>query len=319
MALDDHVAQLIEALNSQGFTSFEQLSVEQARAVIDTFTGLQAPAQDVARVVNLTFPGGGGDLPVRIYVPAAAGPVPETPLPVVLYFHGGGFIGGSIDVADEPCRAVANGTGAIVVSAEYRLAPEHRFPAAPDDACAALNWVAAHIADFGGDPDNIVIAGDSAGGNLAAVTALRARNEAGPSLRGQVLIYPVIDPSAEFPSTREYAEGYVITKRGLDWFWMQYLDAPGDASNPYAVPSRAGDPSGLPPALVLTNEYEVGRDEAEDYAARLEAAGVDATVRRFDGLVHGVFWMSGAVPRSNEVLAAVCDYIGSITVPSAVQ
>ncbi len=236
----------------------------------------------------------------------------------MLYLHGGGFIGGSIDVADEPCRAMANATGAIVVSAEYRLAPEHTFPAAPDDAYAALIWVAARIADFGGDPDNIVIVGDSAGGNLAAVTALRVRDEGGPRLRGQVLIYPVIDPNADFPSTREYADGYIITKPGLDWFWNHYLAGPGDATNPYAVPSRAADLSGLPPALVLTNEYEVGRDEAEDYAARLQAAGVDTVVRRFDGLVHGVFWMSGAVPRSGEVLAAVCDHVRSITAPSTV-
>ncbi|MEE2059678.1 alpha/beta hydrolase [Rhodococcus artemisiae] len=314
MALDEHVSQLIDALNSQGFTSFEQFSVEQARGVVDTFTGLQATAQDVARVENLSYPGEVGDLPLRIYVPEGTGP-----RPVVLYLHGGGFIGGSIDVADEPCRAVANGTGAIVVSAEYRLAPEHPFPAAPDDAYAALIWVAARIADFGGDPDNIVLAGDSAGGNLAAVTALRTRDEGGPRLRGQVLIYPVIDPNSDFPSTREYADGYIITKPGLDWFWNHYLAGPGDASNPYAVPSRADDLSGLPPALVLTNEYEVGRDEAEDYAARLQDAGVDSVVRRFDGLVHGVFWMSGAVPRSSEVLAAVCDHVRSVTAPSTVR
>ncbi|MGX6511235.1 alpha/beta hydrolase [Rhodococcus sp. SJ-2] len=317
MALDEHVSQLIDSLNSQGVPSFEQLSVDQARAVVDTFTGLQAPAQEVSRIENLTYPGGNGDLPLRLYVPEHVHERPG-PRPVVLYLHGGGFIGGSIDVADEPCRAMANGTGAIVVSAGYRLAPEHKFPAAPDDAMAALRWVAAHIADFGGDPDCIVIAGDSAGGNLAAVTALRTRDEGGPRLRGQVLIYPVIDPNADFPSAREYAEGYIITKPALDWFWSHYLPGPGDAGNPYAVPSRADDLSGLPPALVLTNEYEVGRDEAEDYAAKLKAAGVDTAVRRFGGLVHGVFWMSGAVPRSSEVLAAVCDYLGSITEPSGV-
>jgi acetyl esterase len=308
MALDEHVSQLIDGMSAQGFESFEQLTVDQARAVVATFTGLQAPARSVDRVAEATYTSGGQDLRLRIYVPAGA-----EPKPVVLYLHGGGFVGGTVDVADEPCRAVADASGAIVVSVEYRLAPEHRFPAAPDDAYAALNWVAGRIAEYGGDPGNIVVMGDSAGGNLAAVTALRARDENGPRLRGQVLIYPVIDPHADFPSRTEFAEGYIITAAGMDWFWDNYLSSPDDARNPYAVPTRATSLSGLPPALVLTTEYEVARDEAEDYGARLSAAGVETEVERFDGLVHGAFWMSGAVPRGNEILDAATNYIAKIT------
>lgn len=308
MALDEHVSQLIDGMNAQGLESFERLTIDQARGVVATFTGLQAPARCVDRVAEATYTSGGQDLQLRIYVPAGA-----EPKPVVLYLHGGGFVSGTVDVADEPCRAVADASGAIVVSVEYRLAPEHRFPAAPDDAYAALNWVAGHIAEYGGDPGNIVVMGDSAGGNLAAVTALRARDENGPGLRGQVLIYPVIDPHADFPSRTEFGEGYIITAAGLDWFWDNYLSSPDDARNPYAVPTQATSLSGLPPALVLTTEYEVARDEAEDYGARLSAAGVETEVERFDGLVHGAFWMSGAVPRGSEILDAATNFIAKIT------
>lgn len=311
MALDESVHGLITALVDQGLKSFEQLSVDEARGVVESFTGLQAPARDVPRVVDATYPGPDGEQDLRLYLPDAAGP-----LPVVLYFHGGGFVGGGLSVADEPSRALANDVGAIVVAATYRLAPEHRFPAAPDDAWAALNWVADNISGYGGDAENLVVMGDSAGGNLAAVTALRARDAHGPRLRGQVLIYPVIDPNAQLPSRSEFAEGYLITAAGLDWFWDQYLSSPEDATNPYAVPTQAARLDDLPPALILTTENEVARDEAEQYGDRLREAGVDARTVRFDGLVHGVYWMSGAVPRSSELRTAVGDFITSITATS---
>lgn len=308
MALDEHVAQLIAGLQAQGLKSFEQMSVEEARGVVATFTGLQAPPEPVARIHDDRYPSDGGEQNLRIYVPEGDGPHP-----VVLYFHGGGFVAGGLDVVEEPARGVAHDTGAIVVTAAYRLAPEHRFPAAPDDAWAALLWVADNIAGYGGDPDNIVVMGDSAGGNLAAVTALRARDEGGPRLRGQVLVYPVVDPVAQLPSRREFADGHIITAAGLDWFWRQYLSAPGDARNPYAVPARAHSLAGLPPTLILTTENEVARDEAEEYGARLHQDGVDVTTVRFDGLVHGVFWMSGAVPRSRELRSAVAEFVGTVT------
>lgn len=308
MALDEHVARLIAGLQAQGLKSFEQMSVDEARGVVATFTGLQAPPEPVAQVHRAHYSSAGREQDLRIYVPEGEGPHP-----VVLYFHGGGFVAGSLDVVDEPARGIANATGAIVVTAAYRLAPEHRFPAAPDDAWAALRWVVANIADYDGDPDNLVLAGDSAGGNLAAVTALRARDQGGPRLRGQMLVYPVVDPEAQLPSRREFAEGYVITAAGLDWFWEQYLSAPGDLQNPYAVPTRADSLAGLPPTLILTTENEVARDEAEEYGARLHRDGVDVTTVRFDGLVHGVFWMSGAVPRSRELLSAVAEFVGTVT------
>ena len=174
--------------------------------------------------------------------------------------------------------------------------------------------MAAHAADYDVYPDDIIVAGDSAGGNLAAVTALRARDEGGPRLRGQILIYPVIDPAARLPSR---SEGHVITAAALDWFWDQYLPSSAVAEHPYAVPSKA-DLRGLPPTLILTTEHEVYRDEAENYGDMLRAAGVETETARFDGLIHGVFWMSGAVPRSRELRDAVGEFVTRVGSPSRV-
>ncbi|UYP20407.1 alpha/beta hydrolase [Rhodococcus sp. Z13] len=315
MALDEHAAGLIEGLRQQGFTSFSQMTVEQVRATIATFTDLQLPPQEVGRVHQTHYESDGVRLPVRIHVPGTD----SARRPVVLYFHGGGFVGGDLSVVDEPARAITNGTDAIVVTAGYRLAPEHRFPAAADDAWAALRWTAEHIAGYGGDPDDLVVLGDSAGGNLAASVTLRARDEGGPVLRGQVLVYPVVDRGADLPSRREFAEGYVITAADMDWFLEQYLTSPEDAANPYALPARATRLDGLPPTLVLTTENEVLRDEAELYGQRLHEAGVDVRIRRFDGLVHGAFWMSGAVPRSIEMRDAVVAFVTEVTTPATVR
>ncbi|MFX1757114.1 alpha/beta hydrolase [Rhodococcus sp. As11] len=309
MALDEHAAGLITGLEQQGFTSFSQMTVEQVRATIATFTDLQLPPQDVDRVDETHYESDGIPLPLQIYTPGAD----SGPRPVVLYFHGGGFVAGDLTVVDEPARAISRATGATVVTAGYRLAPEHRFPAATDDAWAALQWVTAHIAEYGGDPDDVVVMGDSAGGNLAAGVTLRARDEGAPALRGQVLIYPAVDRAADVPSRREFAEGYIITAADMDWFLEQYFASAEDAEKPYALPARAERFDGLPPTLVLTTENEVLRDEGELYGQRLREAGVDVTIRRFDGLVHGAFWMSGAVPRSGEMRDEVAEFITRVT------
>ena len=195
------------------------------------------------------------------------------------------------------------------MSVAYRRAPEHKFPAATDDTAAALCWVADHIDEHGGDPRRMAVMGDSAGGNLAAVAAQRARDEGGPRLAAQVLVYPVVDPTAQLASRTEFGEGYVIGARDIDWFWQQYLRTPADAQNPLAAPAKAATLAGLPPALVLSTEYEVSRDEAEAYAEQLAAAGVETEAVRFDGLIHGVYWMSGAVPRSRELHDTVVAFL----------
>jgi acetyl esterase len=261
------------------------------------FAGLQAPPQPVERVEEASY-GPDPEQLLRIYVPAG-----QAPFPVALYFHGGGFVGGDLTVADEPARDMAVGAGILVVSATYRRAPEHRFPAAVDDAWAALEWTRANVAACGGDVTRIALTGDSAGGNLAAVTAVRARDEGAP-VQAQVLIYPLTDPASVTPSKIEYAQGYVITAAALRWFGAQYAD-PQQALDPRLAVARTPSLAGLPPTLILTNECDAMRDEAETYGALLAAAGVDVTVRRFDGLVHTVYWMSGVVPGALEQRAAV--------------
>lgn len=302
MPIDAAVQGVIDALS--GSKPFEQMSVEEARAAVASFASLQKPHREVAKVIDTTYPGPAGEQQMRIYIPDLEGP-----LPVVVYFHGGGFIAGSLAVAEEPNRALANDAGVIVAAAGYRLAPEHPFPAATDDTFAALRWVAGNIGQYGGDPSRMAVMGDSAGGNLAAVAAQRARDEGGPALHGQILVYPVIDPAAQTGSRTEFKEGYIVTAADLDSFWDHYLSSPEDAGHPLAIPSRAGSLAGLPPALVLSTEYEVARDEAEDYARQLAEAGVETEAIRFDGLVHAAYWMSGAVPRSSEIHDAIVQFL----------
>lgn len=301
MALDPAVAELIDDLQQQGFPSFEHLGVDGTRAVVHGFTNLQKPPQEVAAVIEATY----GDSPeqaLRLFIPDRQGP-----LPVLVYVHGGGFVGGGLDVVEEPARALANDTGAIIAAVTYRRAPETKFPGAADDVLAALHWVAANAGRHGGDTTRIAIAGDSAGGNLAAVTAVRALE--GPSLCAQVLIYPLIDPGAETASRKEYSEGYIIHLAALEWFGGQYIGSPEDLVHPHFAVNRSESLAGLPPTLVLTNEYDTLRDEAEQYGRQLSESGVETDVRRFDGLVHGVFWMSGAIPRQTEQHRAIVEFL----------
>jgi acetyl esterase len=239
-------------------------------------------ATRLLRVTNthdLTVEGG---IELRIYVPPGA-----RPLPVLVYFHGGGWVTGDLDVNDTWCRALAEWTPCIVVSANYRHAPEHPFPAAIDDAYAATRWVAANIGAYEGDPARIGVSGASAGGNLAAAVALRARDEQGPALHLQYLVYPVCDSSMTMPSYEANAEGYSLTREAMRWYWQCYVPDAGLREHPYASPAHAKDFSGLPPAYVLTAEFDPLRDEGEAYAAALKAAGVPVTLMRYDGQIHG--------------------------------
>ncbi|MFF5989245.1 alpha/beta hydrolase [Prauserella flavalba] len=303
MPLDPAVAQLLDGLRQQGFQSFERIGVDATRQAIETFTGLQHPPREVARVVETAY-GSEDRQRARIYVPEGEGP-----FPVVLYLHGGGFVGGGLDVVDGPVRALAAGTGAIVVAATYRLAPEAKFPAAHDDTFQALRWAAKEVTAYGGDPARLAIAGDSAGGNLAVSAALRAHEAGEPAVAAQVLIYPLVDATADTPSKREFAEGYVIHTAALEWFGAQYVTGPDDLADPRLAVTGSSSLGALGPTLILTNEYDPLRDEAERFGAQLRDAGARATVRRFDGLVHGVYWMSAAVPRSAEQHDAVVSFL----------
>jgi len=229
---------------------------------------------------------------VRIYWPQEPS---GAPLPALLYFHGGGWVICDLDSHDPTCRAITNSVGCVVVSVDYRLAPEHKFPAAAEDAYAATLWVTANASDLGVDPARIAVGGDSAGGNLAAAVALMARDrralqQRAPQIMFQLMVYPVTDvTSLDTPSYRENAEGYFLTAASMDWYRHQYLTDLSEASHPYASPLQAPDLTGLPPALVLTAEHDPLRDEGEAYAARLRDAGVPASAVRYDGVFHGFF------------------------------
>jgi acetyl esterase len=288
---------LLDALAEAGLPATEEMTVPNARAATAGFLALQGEPVEVASVQDRTVPGPAGEIPVRVYTPAGEGP-----LPVVVYFHGGGWVIGDLEVVDQPCRQLASAAGAIVVSVDYRLAPEHRYPTAFDDSYAATVWVGAHAAEIGGDPARLAVAGDSAGGNLAAAVALAARDRGGPELAAQLLIYPVTDFNFGTASYQDNREGYLLTKGSMQWFWAHYLGAQDLDKDPYACPLRADSLVGLPPAYVATSEYDPLRDEGEAYARRLEEAGVAVTAKRFDGMLHGFFWMLTAVPSAAGVL-----------------
>jgi acetyl esterase len=255
-------------------------------------TGLAEPPEPVAAVRDMTIPGPGGGIPIRVYSPD--GPAP---FPTVVYFHGGGFVIGSLDTHDGICRALANEADCVVVSVGYRLAPEHGFPAAVDDAFAAVQWAAENAASIGADSGRIAVAGDSAGANLAAVATLVAREKGRPEIRFQLLVCPCTDlTSLETDSYCEYAEGLILTKATMEWFRDLYLPREQDRQDPHASPLLAKDLSGLPPALVITAECDVLRDEGRAYADRLKQAGVPTTYSCYPGMIH-LFWGMAAIHR----------------------
>ena len=296
MPIDPQIQTVLDQMQAIEFPGLSALPVEQARAALAMMGAGRADGVDeVARVEDLEIPGPAGAIPARVYVPAVDG----TP-PVVVYYHGGGWVLGGIDSHDGTCRALANASGAAVVSVDYRLAPEHPFPAAVEDAWAALEWVAANAAVLGGDPSRLAVAGDSAGGNLAAVVAIQARDTGAPALRGQLLVYPVTDATMSHPSIEENASGYFLTKADMEWFFGHY--APGRPDDWRLSPLAAADLSGLAPALVLTAEYDPLRDEGEAYARRLDDAGVPVELIRKDGLIHGFFGMAADVDEARDAM-----------------
>ena len=234
---------------------------------------------------------------MRIYTPQGSGP-----FPVLVYFHGGGWVIGNVDTHDPTCRTLTNAAGCVVVSVDYRLAPEHKFPAAVDDCYAATQWVAANAAAINGDSSRIAIGGDSAGGNLTAVVAIEARDKGGPPLVFQLLVYPVTDYSFSTPSYRDNGDGYLLTKDSMVWFWDHYLRSEADGQDYRASPLRASDLTGLPPALVITAEYDPLRDEGEAYAARLQEAGVSVTCTRYDGMIHGFYGLTAVVDQARKAV-----------------
>ncbi|HEY0983866.1 alpha/beta hydrolase [Schlesneria sp.] len=282
MPLHPEAAAFLEQVARQKAYTFETVPVETLRraAALGCKAGTDLP--DLATVKNLTIEGPDGDaLPIRVYVPRGDGP-----FGVCLYFHGGGWVLNNLDTHDDLVRHLTAESGCIFVNVDYRLAPEHKFPAAIEDAYASLKWVHANPDQFGWDPHRIAVAGDSAGANLAAVVCLMSRDRGGPPVAFQSLIYPITDCDFERPSYHENADGYFLTRKEMGWFWDQYVSSAAQRQDPYASPLRATTLKGLPPASIITAEYDPLRDEGEAYGAALQAAGIPVTLHRYEGMIH---------------------------------
>jgi acetyl esterase/lipase len=290
--LTPEIQAVLDEMNAAPGPPAHELPVAEARAAHSAeAVRLCGEGEPVAEVRDVRV----GEVLVRIFRPHGQGP-----LPIVAYLHGGGWMMGTLDSYDSLLRALANASGAIVAGIDYRLSPEHRFPAALEDSLAAIRWLADHAGEFGGDGGRLALAGDSAGGNLAAVAARRLRD----TVRFQALIYPVIEPQFDAPSYREFAEGHGLSRASMERFWRLYLDG-ADPGHPDASPLRAEDLSGVPPAYVLTAEEDVLRDEGEAYAAALRAAGVPTELVRWPGTIHGFFRWLAVAPAARVAVDAV--------------
>jgi acetyl esterase len=265
---------------------------------MDAMFTMMGPGEEVASVVDQSIDLGDRSLPVRIYRPEG---LADGPAPTLVFYHGGGFVLGGLDSHDRDCRALANRGQCQVIAVDYRLAPEHPFPAAAEDAMDALDFIVAHAGELGVDVGYVAVGGDSAGGNLSAVVALHAR-DVGIPLRLQLLIYPAVaGESGDYPSRIDNANGYLLDQESVDWFLSHYF-TDGFADDWRAVPISAASHEGVAPALIITAEYDPLRDEGEAYANTLEAAGVPAKATRYDGLIHGFFGMGPAVPAAFEAV-----------------
>ena len=297
MSLDPNVQALLARLNTQKSPPLHTLTAAEHRTSTLAQAKPAGGSPPVAAVTARTLAGPGGALPVTIYRPVGAGPFPS-----LLYFHGGGFVLPALPHHDWLCRVLCHGASCVVVAVDYRLAPEAPFPAATDDCLFATQWVAQHAATLDADSTRLAVAGDSSGGALAAVTALRCRDEGGPPLVAQVLLCPLTAyPTPPTPSGLAYAEGYLMTRTRLLWYLQQYVSESA-AAHPYAFPLAAPDLRDLPPALIITAEYDILRDEGERYAVRLRAAGVPTQPHRYDGMIHGFFAMPGLLAQAQQAI-----------------
>ncbi|MEN2740782.1 alpha/beta hydrolase [Microbacterium sp. X-17] len=283
------------------------LDLQSFRAMAKAMTQALGSGPEMAEVTEITLPGPGGEIPVRLYRPVAG-----ATLPVTMYFHSGGWMSGDASTADVLCRMLAQGSGSLVASVEYRLAPEHPFPAALEDADAATRWFAQNAALLQADGTRLAVAGDSSGANLATAVALRARDRGGPAIRFQLLGCPVTDSAhEEHPSYQDFATGYLADAAILDWGWDSYVPDHAQRANPEVSVLRAASLAGLPPALVVTAEFDPLRDEGEAYARALGQAGVDVELIRYAGMVHGFTMLAGLLTVGREAVDHAAQRLGA--------
>ena len=290
MALHPQCKAFLDMLAAAGGPGLNELPLDEARKVPYQMIELGGPEEPVAQVETRVLPGP-VSIPVRVYRPSAA-----QDLPALVYLHGGGFVICSLDTHDRTCRMLANASGCVVVSVDYRLAPEHKFPAAAEDAYSATRYVAGHASEFGIDSTRIAVGGDSAGGTLATVVAMMARDRGGPALKFQLLIYPATDFTEHATqSERDYSHGYFLDEELMDWFADHYFATEADRHSPYGSPSKASDVRGLPPAMIITGECDPLCDQGEAYAEKLRSAGVPVVLKRYEGMIHPFVALAGIV------------------------
>src|SRR5262245_18831413 len=306
MALDPQVQAVIDMVARSGRPAYHTLSPKDARQLfLETRPAATPTPPEIGSVRNVVAETPQDAIPLRDYRPAG---LPDaTSLPAYVYFHGGGWVIGDLATHDVICRQLTAASGASVISVDYRLAPEHKFPAAADDAWAATRWIVAHAAELGLDAGRLAVGGDSAGGNLAAVVALMARDAGGPAIRQQVLIYPVVDVMRETRSYVDFAEGYMLTRDSMRWFVAHYLRSKDDAGDWRVSPLRAPSLAGLPPALIVTAGFDPLRDEGEMFAGRLRDAGVMVDYVCYGGMVHGFAGMGKLIDTAQRVVSLIGD------------
>ncbi|MGQ4267469.1 alpha/beta hydrolase [Nocardiopsis changdeensis] len=298
-ALDPDVRALVRAAEANGARPFSELGVAAARRMVESSPA--PPAPEMHEVRDTGFDGPHGGVPVRVYRPLPG----REPAPALVYLHGGGMVTGSVGSFDSLARHLAAACGAVVLSVDYRLAPEHRYPVANEEAYASLLWAVGNAPELGVDPARLAVAGDSAGGSLAAAAALRARDENGPALAGQVLLYPGLERANDRPSMVEFADGPILRRADVEWLKEQYLGPDPSADTPQGVPSLAGDLSGLPWSVVVTAHSDPLRDGAEEYARRLRESGVPTALLRYPGVCHGFMAQAGWIRRASTAFREV--------------
>jgi acetyl esterase len=301
MSLDPQVQVLLDLAKKAALPEVWQLTPHQGREQYLTRVNKLKFNDTILRTEDRRIPGPGSDIAIRIYTPREL--KPSEKMPILIWYHGGGFVIGSLDTHDSACRMLANQADCLVVSVDYRLAPEYKFPAGVEDCQAAMKWVALHAVEFGGDPACIAVGGDSAGANLATVMAILARDAAHPKLVFQLLIYPCVAPEPETGSHHKFKEGYVLSRNSITWFYKQYLRTGKDAKDFRFAPLIHDDLSSLPPSLILVAGYDPLRDEGIEYAKRLIEAGNRVRLTNYEGMVHGFFLMGGALDASRRAVA----------------